>query len=284
MTSSFSGDRSDDAALTAEERRLREAQWGLLADLGTVPERSAVGHRGGLQRQRGRWSYFTHDQARSRAYRWGEDGIAGISDDQQTSASRWRSGTGGTRSSRSASSASPTRGQPRRGREGVLLLPRQPADAHLSAVALQVSAGGISLRRPGGHQSDPVPPGIGIRAHRHRDLRPGQVFDVEVEYAKSIPEDMVCRVTVHNRSAQPGSLHVLPTLWFRNTWSWSTACQTPDLAGAGRGCTLRAEHPSPVSTTCTRNPKSPSSSSATTRRTRPGSGGRPNRPRFRRTA
>ena len=69
-------------------------------------------------------------------------------------------------------------------------------------------------------------------------------FDVEVEYAKSQPEDMVCRITVHNRSAHPASLHVLPTLWFRNTWSWSTRGVKPQISQApGDGSVLRAEHP-----------------------------------------
>ena len=45
-------------------------------------------------------------------------------------------------------------------------------------------------------------------------------FDVEVEHAKAGPEDILCRITVHNRSSQDAALHVLPTLWFRNTWSW----------------------------------------------------------------
>ena len=45
-------------------------------------------------------------------------------------------------------------------------------------------------------------------------------FDVEVEHAKAAPEDILCRITVHNRSSQDAALHVLPTLWFRNTWSW----------------------------------------------------------------
>src|SRR6202051_1105464 len=94
------------------------------------------------------WSYFSHDQARSRAYRWGEDGLAGISDDKQR-----------------------------------LCL----------AVALWDG-----------------------RAPLFDEDR---YFDVEVEHAKAGPEDIVCRVTVHNRSARAATLHVLPTLWFRNTWS-----------------------------------------------------------------
>src|SRR6186997_138812 len=73
------------------------------------------------------WNFFTHDHARSRAYRWGEDGLAGISDDQQ-------------------------RGKPRRGRKGVLLLPRQHSDALLHEIPLQVSAGGVSVCRTRGNE------------------------------------------------------------------------------------------------------------------------------------
>ena len=73
---------------------LSERQWG------TVREDYSEGGDA--------WDYFTHDQARSRAYRWGEDGLAGVSDDHQRLCFAWPSGTGRTRSSRSASSASPT--------------------------------------------------------------------------------------------------------------------------------------------------------------------------------
>ena len=91
------------------------------------------------------WNYFTHDQARSRAYRWGEDGLAGISDDQQllcfalASLERQRSDPQGA-----AVRPDQQRGQSRRGREGVLLLPRLDADALVHEVSLQVSAGRVS--------------------------------------------------------------------------------------------------------------------------------------------
>ena len=95
------------------------------------------------------WDYFSHDQARSRAYRWGEDGIAGISDDEQRlcfALALWN----GTRSDPQGAAVRPDqrRGESRRGREGVLLLPRLDADALLHAVPLQVPAGGLPVRRP----------------------------------------------------------------------------------------------------------------------------------------
>jgi hypothetical protein len=55
-------------------------------------------------------------------------------------------------------------------------------------------------------------------------------FDVEVEHAKAGPEDIVCRITVHNRSPRDAGLYVLPTLWFRNTWSWGDRDPRPLIA------------------------------------------------------
>jgi hypothetical protein len=71
----------------------------------------------------------------------------------------------------------------------------------------------------------------------------GRYFDVEVEHAKAGPEDIVCRITVHNRSSQDAGLYVLPTLWFRNTWSWGDGDPRPRLARAvAAEPVVRAEH------------------------------------------
>jgi hypothetical protein len=68
-------------------------------------------------------------------------------------------------------------------------------------------------------------------------------FDVEVEHAKAAPEDILCRITVHNRSSQDAALHVLPTLWFRNTWSWRDGEPRPRLARVTAAQpVVRAEH------------------------------------------
>ena len=67
----------------------------------------------------------------------------------------------------------------------------------------------------------------------------GRYFDVEVEHAKAAPEDILCRITVHNRSAQDAALHVLPTLWFRNTWSWADGEPKPRLARVDGGASGR---------------------------------------------
>ena len=70
-----------------------------------------------------------------------------------------------------------------------------------------------------------------------------EYFDVEIEHAKAGPEDIVCRVTVHNRSARDAALHVLPTLWFRNAWSWPDGEPKPRLARVeAENPAVRADH------------------------------------------
>jgi hypothetical protein len=71
----------------------------------------------------------------------------------------------------------------------------------------------------------------------------GNYFDVEVEYAKASAEDILCRVTLHNRSAREAVLHVVPTLWFRNTWSWGDGEPKPRLGRVESASpAVRAEH------------------------------------------
>ena len=167
------------------------------------------------------WNYFTHDQARSRAYRWGEDGLAGISDDHQVlcfALALWN-GRDPILKER-ALRPGQQRGQPRRGREGVLLLPRQHADALVHEVPVQVPAGGLSLRR---HRRRPTA-SRGKHEPEYELLDTGvfdddRYFDVFVEYAKAAPDDVLVRISASNRGPEAAPLHVLPTLWFRNTWS-----------------------------------------------------------------
>ena len=168
------------------------------------------------------WEYFPHEHARSRAYRWGEDGIAGFSDDLQRlclSLALWN-GKDPILKERLFGLTN-ARGQPRRGREGALLLPRCDADAFVPENALQVSAGGISLRAAGRGKC-----GARQRSDGEFELLDTGIFDedrywdVFVEYAKAAPDDILMRVTVHNRGPETATIHVLPHLWFRNTWSW----------------------------------------------------------------
>ena len=182
------------------------------------------------------WDYFSHDQARSRAYRWGEDGLAGISDDRQRPLLRARP-LERRGSDRQGAALRPhqRRGQPRRGRQGVLLLPRQHADALVHEVPLQVSAArpirttssSTTNRRRGRHELEYELLDTGV-------FDDDRYFDVFVEYAKAAPEDILVRLTVANRGPEAATLHVLPTLWFRNTWSWGGEAPQARAAAAAR--------------------------------------------------
>ena len=181
------------------------------------------------------WDYFTHDQSRSRAYRWGEDGMAGISDDKQQlcfALALWNGRDPDPE--RAPVRADQQRRQPRRRRQGILLLSRQHSDALVHEVPLQVSAGGIPYRdlvETNGRRS---------REEMEYELLDTGIFDddryfdVFVEYAKADPEDMLIRISVHNRGPEAAQIHVLPTLWFRNTWSWGDDEPKPVLGQIGR--------------------------------------------------
>ena len=146
------------------------------------------------------WNYFTHDQARSRAYRWGEDGLAGISDDQQRALLRARAlERQGPDPQGAPVRPDQQRGQPRRGRQGVLLLPRLHADALLHEVPLQVPAGGVSRTTTSSRRT-----AAAAGSELEYELLDTGVFDddryfdVFVEYAKASPEDIL--VADHRRT------------------------------------------------------------------------------------
>ena len=118
------------------------------------------------------WDYFPHDHARSRAYRWGEDGMAGVSDVGQNlcmALALWN-GRDPILKERMFGLTGP-RGQPRRGRQGVLVVPRRPAEPRVAALALPLPAGRVPVCRPGGRERPSRPDAAGVRAHGHRGLR-----------------------------------------------------------------------------------------------------------------
>ena len=218
------------------------------------------------------WDYFPHDHARSRAYRWGEDGLLGISDDHQRALLRARA-LERARSHPQGAALRPDRprGQPRRGRQGVLLLPRRHADPLVHAGALQVPAARVPLRAAASRRTR----GAAAASRSSSSLDTGvfdedRYFDVFVEYAKAGPNDILVRMTVENRGPEAAALHVLPTLWFRNTWSWDRARPKPRLVRADgprrrRGRARRAR--GAVAGDCGSTPRArPACSSPRTRR------------------
>ena len=182
----------------------------------------------GLQRRTATpGTIFPHDHARSRAYRWGEDGIAGFSDDQQ----RWCLGARAVERARPDPQGAAVRpdqrgGQSRRGRQGALLLPRRHADAiptcgcstNIRRRAFPYArAGRRRTARRGTRRAR-------IRADRHRRLRRATAISTSRSNTpRPTPDDILMRVTVTNRGPDAAALHLLPQLWARNTWSWSRA-------------------------------------------------------------
>jgi hypothetical protein len=232
--------------VTAEERRLQEARagvpwrtWGPY-----LSERQWGTVREDYSDSGDAWSYFSHDQARSRAYRWGEDGLAGISDDKQRlclALTLWNERDPILKERLfGLTNAEGNHGEDVK--EYYFYLDNLPTHSYQRWLYKYPQAEFpyndlVMVNRARSRQEfeyELLDTGI---------FDEGNYFDVEVEHAKAGPEDIVCRVTVHNRSAREAALHVLPTLWFRNTWSWGSDEPKPLLARAGSAHpVVRAEH------------------------------------------
>src|SRR5215467_12131737 len=207
---------------TAHWRRwgpyLSERQWGTVRE-DYSPDGTA-------------WEYFPHDHARSRAYRWGEDGLAGFSDNQSRlclSLALWN-GKDPILKERlfGLSNAEGNHGEDVK--EIYYYLDATPTHSYLKTL----------YKYP--QREFPYCPLVEENARRKADscqhefelLDTGifdddRYWDVFVEYAKSSPEDILVRVTVHNRGPEEATIHLLPQLWFRNTWSWKSNGDKPEL-------------------------------------------------------
>ena len=167
------------------------------------------------------WDYFSHDHARARAYRWGEDGLAGISDEQQRlcfSIALWNShdpilkerlfGLTGSEGNHGEDvkelyfylDSTPTHSYMKH-------LYKYPQRAFPYADLVETN------RRRNREQPEYELLDTGI-------FDDNRYFDVFTEYAKAGERDILIRITAHNRGPEPADLHLLPTLWFRNTWSF----------------------------------------------------------------
>src|SRR5215213_5387427 len=174
------------------------------------------------------WNYFTHDQARSRTYRWGEDGLAGISDDRQTlcfAVALWN----GRDAILKERLFGLTNGEGNHGedvKEYYFYLDSTPTHSYMHYLYKypQAAFPYEDLVRTNGARG---------RQDFEYELIDTKVFDgnryfdVFVEYAKGSAEDILIRITVTNRGPEPATLQVLPTLWFRNTWSLDPARRAP---------------------------------------------------------
>ena len=176
------------------------------------------------------WDYFTHDQARSRIYRWGEDGILGLCDDRQQlcfAVSMWNQrdpilkerffGLTGNEGNHAEDV-----------KEYYFYLDSTPTHSYMKALYKYPQA-----EYPYDHL---------LEANRNRDrsqteyelidtgiFAEDRYFDVQIEYAKASDEDVLIQISVTNRGPDAASMSLLPTLWFRNTWEWDTPSIKPSL-------------------------------------------------------
>lgn len=239
-------------ARIAEEKRLSEALAGVAAwrrwgpylaarEWGTARE-----HDGGTGSP---WESFPHDQARSRAYRDGEDAIAGLCDDEQRlcfGLALWN-GVDPILKERFFGSSPAEGNHGEDAKEYWFHADATPTHSYLRFLYKYPMAPfpygwfANEARRRGGRGLEPELVETGI-------FDAGRYWDVEVEYAKASPEDVLVRITAHNRSPERATLHLLPSLWFRNTWSESTSpVSRPTLtrlSALGSGfASIEASHP-----------------------------------------
>ena len=175
------------------------------------------------------WGSFPHDQARSRAYRWGEDGLMGISDRQGRlcfALALWN-GRDPILKERLFGLTGPEGNHGEDVKELYYYLDSTPTHSYMKAL-YKYPQGAFPYEQL-------------IQGNRHRGkeqlefelvdtgvFNDDRYFDVVAEYAKASPQDILIKVTVHNRGSEEASLHVLPTLWFRNTWSWLGHDELPE--------------------------------------------------------
>ena len=196
---------------------LSERQWGTVRE-----DYSATGEA---------WDYLTHDQSRSRAYRWGEDGIAGFSDEHQLwclALALWN-GRDPIIKERMYGLTNSEGNHGEDVKELWWYVDGTPTHSYMKLLYKYPQA------------AFPYDELVRENASRHGRNMPeyeiadtgvfdeGRYFDVVVEYAKAAPRDILMRITVTNHGPDAAELHVLPHLWARNTWSWNADIKRPLL-------------------------------------------------------
>ncbi|HXK11344.1 MAG TPA: glucosidase [Vicinamibacteria bacterium] len=238
--------------MTAERTRLEEARQGKAPWKKWGPylsERQWGTVREDYSESGNAWDYFTHDQARSRAYRWGEDGLAGISDDKQRlclALALWN-GKDPILKERLFGLTNSEGNHGEDVKEYYFYLDSTPTHSYMKYLYKYPQAA--------------FPYAELVEGNRRRTRREleyelldtgvfddDRYFDVFVEYAKGGPDDILVRITAANRGREPAELRVLPTLWFRNEWaSWIAGrSERPFLEqtdGPSGTRTVAASHP-----------------------------------------
>ena len=211
---------------------LSERQWGTVRE-----DYSGSGNA---------WDYFPHEQARSRAYRRGEDGLAGFSDEKGRlcfALALWN-GKDPILKERLFGLTNNEGNHGEDVKEYYYYLDSTPTHSYMrylykypqAAYPYHDLATTNRQRGRNGLEYELIDTGI---------FNNDRYFDVFVEYAKAAPEDILIKITVANRGDETAALHVLPTLWFRNTWTWKQGAAKPAISilkNPSGGAAIRAEH------------------------------------------
>ena len=232
--------------MTHEEKRLKEcregkAPWRLWGPYlserqwGTVREDYSPGGTA--------WDSFSHDHSRSRAYRWGEDGIAGFSDESAQlcmSLALWN-GKDPILKERMFGLTNSEGNHGEDVKDLYYYLDATPTHSYLKMLykypQREFPYGRLceENRRRGGYDLE-------FEMVDSDAFQDDRYWDVFVEYAKEGPADIFMKITVHNRGPERAELHILPQLFFRNTWSWGYPCQKPEMSAEDH-TTVVATHP-----------------------------------------
>jgi hypothetical protein len=195
------------------------------------------------------WNYFSHDQARSRAYHWGEDGIAGISDEKQLlcfAVDLWN-GKDPIIKERLFGLTNSEGNHGEDVKEYYFYLDSTPTHSYMKYLYKypQTAYPYRNLvetnRRRSRYDTEYELLDTGV-------FDADRYFDVFIEYAKASPEDVLIRITIYNRGKETAPIHVLPTLWFRNTWSWPGGGSKPVLRklDGAENSVIHAHHADPL--------------------------------------
>jgi hypothetical protein len=236
--------------MTEEEKRLQQtregmANWKLWGPY--LSERAWGTVREDYSAEGSAWEYFPHDHARSRVYRWSEDGLLGICDDRQFlcfALALWN----GQDPILKERPFGLTGNQGNHGedvKEYYFYLDSSPTHSYMRAMyKYPQRAFPYQQLIEGNHRAKDQPEFELVDTGIFDENR---YFDIVVEYAKSNAEDVLIQITAINLGPEEALLHLLPTLWFRNTWSWGYDDPHPVLyrvpPEAGFDHVLRADHP-----------------------------------------
>jgi Glycosyl hydrolase family 63 C-terminal domain len=218
--------------MNAEQQRLPQLEWKRWGSY--VSDRQWGSVREDYSANGDAWNYTTHDMARSLAWRWGEEGIAGICDDKQLlcfALALWNKRDACIKERFFGL----TNQQGNHGedvKELYYYLDATPTHSYMKML----------YKYP--QQEFPYEWLIQENARRSRQqdefelldtglFNEDKYFDVFVEYAKAGPDDVLIKINIHNRGPEDASLHVLPTVWFRNTWSWGRHEYKPAMYQVG---------------------------------------------------